>query len=375
MTITKSRVYIVYLGGLWHLIADGRDVATYEQRGPAEATGSVPLAFDGKKVLYRSDTSAPLSVVSDGYNIVQPGEVLDFFSRLIASHGYKMETAGCLYGGKKFWALARTGKTVRINGQDEIAPYLLMATSCDGSMASCAHPTGVRVVCDNTLRMAIGPDAKLARIRVPHSVAFDADAVHAEMGLMEGAWENFLGNIKRMTATKIGRAEAIQIVADELKDEWLDDDGAKMDEASMLESSKLLRRVFALFDGEGLGSEWDGSKGTAWGLMNAGNYILYPTLIFLVDSALRDRPVYIVYRHAMASEENPGNLPEITPKMLVAGVAAYIERLPPDASRYGDEAETVRLIYLAMALAASRPFPAQTDSPPLRPQICPLPPS
>lgn len=235
----------------------------------AEATGSVPLAFDAKKVLYRSDTSAPLSVVSEGYNIVQPGEVLDFFSRLIASHGYKMETAGCLYGGKKFWALARTGKTVRINGQDEIAPYLLMATSCDGSMASCAHPTGVRVVCDNTLRMAIGPDAKLARIRVPHSVAFDADAVHAEMGLMEGAWENFLGNIKRMTATKIGRAEAIQIVADELKDEWLDDDGAKMDEASMLESSKLLRRVFALFDGEGLGSEWDGSKGTAWGLMNA----------------------------------------------------------------------------------------------------------
>ena len=43
MTITKSRVYIVYLGGLWHLIADGRDVATYEQRGPAEAGIAVEL--------------------------------------------------------------------------------------------------------------------------------------------------------------------------------------------------------------------------------------------------------------------------------------------------------------------------------------------
>ena len=49
-------------------------------------------------------------------------------------------------------------------------------------------------------------------------------------------------------------------------------------------------------------------------------------------------------RQAGASDEI-----EITPEMIEAGLGVYVDRLPPDASRYLDEDETVRLIYLAMA--------------------------
>ena len=231
--------------------------------------GDELATFKGKKVLYRSDNDAALSVVGSEYNVVQPAQVLEFFKSLIASRGYALETAGCLYGGRKFWALARTGPNVNIGlGQDAISPYLLLATSCDGSMSSTAIPTSVRVVCDNTLRTAIGA-TKSNSIRIPHKLVFDVDKIHTELGLLSEDWHTFVDNAVALSRVKVSPTDAIQIIADELKQDWNDVDGNPMTTAAMLETSKILRRVFKLFNGEGLGSEWDTSKGTAWGLVNA----------------------------------------------------------------------------------------------------------
>ncbi len=57
--------------------------------------------------LYRSDTHAPLSVVSQRYQEVQPREILEFYRDLTEQSGFELETAGVLKGGKKFWALAQ----------------------------------------------------------------------------------------------------------------------------------------------------------------------------------------------------------------------------------------------------------------------------
>jgi Domain of unknown function (DUF932) len=67
--------------------------------------------MDDRFVLARSDTGAALSVVSGDYHIVQPKDVLEFFRDLVASFHYTLETAGALNGGRKVWALAKTGKT------------------------------------------------------------------------------------------------------------------------------------------------------------------------------------------------------------------------------------------------------------------------
>ncbi|BBI60528.1 hypothetical protein HSBAA_18340 [Vreelandella sulfidaeris] len=66
-------------------------------------------SFPEQKVLYRSDTKAPLSVVSQRYKVVQPEEILEFYRDLTEYAGYELETAGVLKGGRKFWALARSG--------------------------------------------------------------------------------------------------------------------------------------------------------------------------------------------------------------------------------------------------------------------------
>ena len=124
------------------------------------------------KALYRSDNNAPLSIVGSDYNIVQPGEVVDFFSDLLESHNMEMSSCGSLFDGRRFFATAKLNDITIIPG-DVITGYLLIATSLDGSLATVAKTTSVRTVCSNTLTMAM--NEKTANvIKVPHSTQFDA---------------------------------------------------------------------------------------------------------------------------------------------------------------------------------------------------------
>jgi hypothetical protein len=99
----------------------------------AGALGSIKT-FPDQKVLFRSDSHKPLSVVSERYQVVQPREVLEFYRDLTEISGYELETAGVMKEGKKFWALARTGKETVLKGNDCVKGYLLLATSCDGTL-------------------------------------------------------------------------------------------------------------------------------------------------------------------------------------------------------------------------------------------------
>lgn len=56
------------------------------------------------KVLFRSDTLEPLSVVSPRYKVVQPSEILEFYRDLVAAGRFEIETAGVFKSGRKIWA-------------------------------------------------------------------------------------------------------------------------------------------------------------------------------------------------------------------------------------------------------------------------------
>lgn len=227
------------------------------------------LVFPDRRVLYRDDTNAALGVVSDDYNIVHPKQIIEFFRDLTEAHGFKMETAGCLFGGRKFWALAKAGESFTLMGEDEVKPYLLLATSCDSSMSTCAHFTSVRVVCNNTLRMSIGTNGKGAQIKVPHMAQFDADSVKGQLGIVTKAWELFIDNANILANLKLDRETAIQVVADELKARVAKADGTLMTQDEVLENNRVLRRVIELYDGASKGNSFKSSHGTAWGLVNA----------------------------------------------------------------------------------------------------------
>ena len=153
-------------------------------------------AFPEQKVLYRSDTKAPLSVVSKRFQVVQPGEILEFYRDLTACNGFELETAGVLRAGRKFWALARTGQSTTLKGRDKVDGYLLLATACDGTLATTAQFTSVRVVCNNTLQIALGNSS--GAIKVPHRSQFDPDAVKRQLGITVSSWDGFVARMKAL---------------------------------------------------------------------------------------------------------------------------------------------------------------------------------
>jgi len=166
-----------------------------------------PMEFADHKVLYRSDTKAPLSVVGSRYQVVQPRQVLEFYRDLTEVSGYALETAGVLKAGRKFWALARTGKSAALKSNDLVNGYLLLATSCDGTLATTATPTTVRVVCNNTLSIALSGTS--SAIKVPHSTSFDAQAVKRQLGIAVSQWDGFMYRMKTLSERKVKSHESM----------------------------------------------------------------------------------------------------------------------------------------------------------------------
>ena len=117
-----------------------------------------------------------------------------------------METAGVLKGGKKVWALARIGHLATIQANDVTNAYALLATACDGTLATTAQFTAVRVVCNNTLAVAI--DDSRGSVKVPHSTSFDAEAVKRQWGISVSSWDTFMYGMKLLCKRTVKHMEA-----------------------------------------------------------------------------------------------------------------------------------------------------------------------
>lgn len=107
----------------------------------------------GYKANVRSTDQKVLGVVTDRYKIVQNTEAFAFTDALLGN-GVRYETAGSLQGGRKVWLLARLPREYIISGE-RISPYLVFSNTHDGSGAVRVAVTSVRVVCNNTLNLAL----------------------------------------------------------------------------------------------------------------------------------------------------------------------------------------------------------------------------
>ena len=108
---------------------------------------------DGYKANVRDIDNQVLGVVTDRYKVIQNVDAFAFTDELLGE-GVKYETAGSLQGGKKVWLLARLPREYIISGE-RITPYLVFSNTHDGSGAVRVAITPVRVVCNNTLNLAL----------------------------------------------------------------------------------------------------------------------------------------------------------------------------------------------------------------------------
>ncbi|MEQ1389972.1 DUF932 domain-containing protein [Acinetobacter radioresistens] len=243
---------------------------------------SIIMPYEEQRVLYRSDTHAPLSVVSQRYQEVQPMEILEFYRDLTEQSGFELETAGVLKGGKKFWALARTGQSTALKGKDVSNGYILLATACDGTLATTAQFTNIRVVCNNTLAIALrGQSSNAGVVKVPHSTKFDADKVKQQLGISVRAWDEHMYEMKQLTQRKVTQGEAaayFDAVFNNTNMSVIDQEENIIQfyrniatpnpaKEKSEPNGRAMNKVMDMFNGQGRGAELSSAKDTAYGLL------------------------------------------------------------------------------------------------------------
>lgn len=225
----------------------------------------IPNKFAGRNVLYRSDTLAPLSVVSTKYRPVQPAEVMDFFGELADIGGFTLETAGAIADGKRIFALARVDEGAPVLAGDTVLPYALLATSYDGTLATTAMLTSIRVVCWNTLSAATGyyngstyvpGEAGATTVKVPHRAKFDAAKVREKLGIYRDEFEKMLISMRRLAQREISLAKAQALTKSLL--------GAHTPAGKEVQETAGYQRVIDLFDGEAMGASMAGPTLYGW---------------------------------------------------------------------------------------------------------------
>lgn len=262
----------------WRIESSDVSYMAQNQRGQ-----NIIMPFEEQRVLYRSDTHAPLSVVSQRYQEVQPKEILHFYKDLTEQAGFELETAGVLKGGKKFWALARTGQSTALKGKDVSNGYILLATACDGTLATTAQFTSIRVVCNNTLAIALRGQASSAGVvKVPHSTKFDAGKVKQQLGISVRAWEEHMYEMKQLSQRKVTQTEAAAYFDAVFNNTSLtpteQEDGiiqfyrdvatqAQRKSAKTEPNARSMSKVLSMFNGHGRGAELSSAKETAYGLL------------------------------------------------------------------------------------------------------------
>lgn len=129
-----------------------RDIATFghDNNGKDDKTINIPNYF----ATVRDSDESVLGVVGNRYTPIQNIECFDFMDTVVDDSDAKYETAGSLFGGRVVWLLLNLNKPVQVD-EDVTHNYLLLTNSHDGSSSLKGLTTPIRVVCANTLRMAL----------------------------------------------------------------------------------------------------------------------------------------------------------------------------------------------------------------------------
>lgn len=215
----------------------------------------VAQEFPDKMVLRRSDTQDPISIVSEGFKIVQPKQVIEFFRDLTERHGMQLSTAGILGNGKRFWALADVGKEIEIVSGDRVKAQLLLTSSADGQQSTMGKFVSTRVVCQNTLDIAMR-GGKM--VRVTHKKEFDASQVKIDLGILDKSWEIFSANLKKLADKPMGDTELRGFVSSLFYDQ---------NRAADAQTWGVERLVESIITKAKKGSGSDMHRGTRWGAL------------------------------------------------------------------------------------------------------------
>lgn len=257
----------------WNGIAtEFKDVATAE-----EALATAGLNFTTTKIevkslgqtlhekyaMWRTDKLANpkgyLGMVGKGYHPIQNVDAMSFFDNIVAKDEAIYHSAGLIGNGERVWLLAKLPGRMKINNKDLIDKYVLIINSHNGLSSLLVKFTTVRLVCNNSLNIAIN-DKSQREVRIKHRSSADEKIknAHKIMGIAQDAFHSWETKIKKLAKINISGKELHKYF-----DKVLDIQKSKKISTKLIHRKELLDKLFK----EGAGADISG--GTVWGALNA----------------------------------------------------------------------------------------------------------
>jgi len=219
----------------------------------------------------RMDTGEQLGTVGKGYHVLQNAEAMAFFQDWLEGGHAKLETLGSLRSGKRVWIQARLNESdpIEVVPGDAVNLFVLLANSHDGSMAVSTGFVGNRVVCENTLMMAI-QTGKLLKVRHTVNAVQALDKIKDVINLANRefvATAEQWKELSRRGVTESSLRRYVRRVFNPIVVDGEEKDSEKGGE-------RVADNVIKLYEENKYGTKLGGANGTAWGAYNAVNSYL-----------------------------------------------------------------------------------------------------
>jgi len=214
---------------------------------------------------WAKQTATVLGIVGRAYTPLQNREAFEFFDPIVGEGSAVYHTAGALGDGERIWILARLPEDIRVIGNDIVGKYLLLSNSHNGSSAVQIKFTPIRVVCENTLTMALSQGPTL---RIPHTkdiherlriAARMLNAIKIRYVELEGAF-------RRMAMVQVDAQKLQQYLLQVFPEPRRRDDEARYERA--LVQARADRAGAEYLFSWGQGNQERGVAGTLWAAYN-----------------------------------------------------------------------------------------------------------
>lgn len=231
-----------------------------------------------KSALVRSTDGRIFDIVPDDWNEIQNHESFEFYREWVEAGDMEMHTAGSLNDGKRIWVLAKTKAKFEIFGGDVIEDYFLLSNPHMYGYSFEARSTKIRVVCNNTLTVAL-KDESTAAIRLNHRRKFDVDEVKAMVGISKVK----LGAYKELAEYLGSKRATPEAIVNYMKEVFPLTGNKVDDEKRMAKLSRPGTQALGFLETQP-GAEF--AKGSWWQAFNSTTYVIDHELGKSQDSRL-----------------------------------------------------------------------------------------
>lgn len=193
------------------MVASQSDFEVIKDIGYVEVAPGKFKASDSHYFTYRTDTNAILGVVGSGYEVVQNAQAFDFIDNIIMGGDASFETAGVIGNGAKIFITAKLPSHVKLAGGDIIEKYIFLTTTHDGSGKIIAAITPIRVVCQNTLTIALRNCKQKVTFKHTKNVHNKLDMAHKLMGLTNKYYDEFETLMEALRQTPVRKEDVLNV--------------------------------------------------------------------------------------------------------------------------------------------------------------------